>query len=186
MIYCIDSSVIIWGIKKQASTGQEDMIARAENFFEKADKFNDEIIVPSIVLAEILAPEPVEARVRYLEIISKHFIVVDFESRAALKYAELMHGRFPDIKKLSEENNISRQKMKADHMIVAVAIVNNANCIYSTDSGLRTFGKEFIDIRELPPLKQNTLDGGALTQTKLFETENEKKDEETGKDDSPF
>lgn len=30
---CIDSHLIIWGIKKEASKGQEHMIEKAENFF---------------------------------------------------------------------------------------------------------------------------------------------------------
>jgi hypothetical protein len=31
-------------------------------------------------------------------------------------------------------------------MVIATAIVNNANSIYSTDGGLRTFAKGYIDI----------------------------------------
>lgn len=71
MIYCIDSNIIIWGIKKQATDGQEEMIKRAEQFFLHADEYDDIILIPSIVLAEILAPDPPQLKAKYIEILSK-------------------------------------------------------------------------------------------------------------------
>jgi len=38
-------------------------------------------------------------------------------------------------------------------MVIATAIVNEANCIYSTDRGMKAFADGYIDVRELPPLK---------------------------------
>jgi predicted nucleic acid-binding protein len=169
MIYCIDSNIIIWGIKKQSSEGQEEMIGRAESFFRKVDEFNDFVIVPSIVIAEILAPEPIEIRAKYLEVINKSFIVAPFDTRAALKYAEIMNGRFETVKKIADEENIPRQKMKADHMIIAIAIVNNANCIYSTDNGLKSFAKGYINIQDLPPVKEVKNNNMLLRQQELFD-----------------
>lgn len=182
MIYCLDSSIIIWGIKKQASPGQEEMIARAESFFAKADEYNDDILIPTIVLAEILVPEITMVKARYLEILSKSFVIADFDTRAALKYAEIMYGRVSEIKDLGDSNNIPRQKMKADHMIIATAIVNNANCIYSTDPGLRTFAKGYIDIRELPPVRTQGTPLTPMRQPELFTPS----DENDTDGDSPF
>lgn len=154
MIYCIDANIIVWGIKKQATEGQEEMIARAEQFFSRADEYEDTILIPTIVLAEILASEPPQIRAKYIEILSKNFILLPFNEMAALKYAELLFNRFDDIKNIATSVNASRQRMKADHMIVATAIVNNANAIYSTDNGLKAFAEGFIDVRDLPPLKK--------------------------------
>lgn len=159
MTICIDSQVIVWGIKKQPTKGQEEMVSKAEYFFEWVDNNGHEIILPTIVVAEVLAPEPETIRAKYLETLSKAFIVVNFDTRAALKYAQLLNGRFEEVKKLQEETGTVRQKMKADHMIIATAIVNNANCIYSYDGGLTKFAQGFIDVKEFPtpPAKQPTL-----------------------------
>lgn len=53
-------------------------------------------------------------------------------------------------------------------MIIATAIVNNANALYSTDNGLKAFSHGYIDIRDLPPLK-NTIYSQLKQQGDLFE-----------------
>lgn len=156
MIFCIDSNVIIWGIKRQASAGQEEMILRADNFFNWVDEQSHDIIIPTVVISEILAPEPPEIRSRYLKILSDSFIIAPFDTRAATKYAELLHNKFDDIKKLMDESGTSRQKMKIDHQIIAIALVNNASCIYSTDNGLKSFASGIIDVRDLSPAYTTT------------------------------
>lgn len=170
MIYCIDSNIVIWGIKKQATAGQEQMIARAEQIFSKADELEDYIVIPTVVLSEILAPELPQIRAKYIEIFKKHFIVAPFDERAALKYAEIMHERFEEVKNLANSTNNPRQKTKVDHMIIATALVYNANAIYSTDIGLKTFALGLIDVRDLPPLKQD-LPNQNSTQANLFDNQ---------------
>lgn len=160
MTVCIDSQIIIWGIKKQSSAGQENLIIQAEYFFKWIDEQKHDVIIPSIVLAEIFAPEPAESRAKYLEYFNKNFIIVNFDTRTALKYAQILHGRKEEIKQLMTQNDIPRQKMKADHLIVACAIVNNAKCIYSYDPGLKAFAQSFIEVRDMPALPPQ--------QTQLF------------------
>lgn len=155
MIYCIDSNIIIWGIKRQATKGQEEMIDRAVQFFSKADEFEDIILIPTIVLAEVLAPEPPQVRAHYLEILSKNFVLPTFNQMAALKYSEILYNRFEDVRNIANETNSVKQRVKADHMIIATAIVNNANAIYTTDKGLKAFADGYIDVRDLPPISTN-------------------------------
>lgn len=150
MIICIDSQVIVWGIKKQATKGQEDMISKAETFFNWVDNNEYDIIIPAIVVAEVLAPEPETIRANYLKTLTTGFVIVPFDTRAAFKYADILHGRFNELKAAADQIDISKHRMKADHMIIATAIVNNANCIYSYDKGLTTFGSGFIDVRKFP------------------------------------
>ena len=168
MIYCVDSNIIVWGIKRQATAGQEEMIVRAEQIFSRADEQEDFILIPTIVLAEILAPEPSTIRTRYVEILSKSFIIAPFDVRAAQVYAEILYGRLDKVKEIAAATGTPRQKMKVDHMIVSIALVNGANCIYSTDSGLKAFAAGLIDVRDVPPIRPaihvNTV------QQKLFET----------------
>lgn len=106
--------------------------------------------MPALVAAEVLVHEPDEIRNQFLKILTKNFIIADFDTRAALKYAELLHGRLEEIKRIASVNDTVRQKMKVDHLIISTAIVNNASCIYSYDKALRAFAFGHIDVREFP------------------------------------
>lgn len=150
MTICIDSQIIVWGIKKQSSIGQEDMVLKAEAFFRWIDDSKHDVIIPTIVVAEVIAKEPTEIRASYLEILNKSFIITNFDTRAALKYADLLYGRFKEVKDVAAEIGVERQRMKADHMIIATAIANGANRIYSYDSGIKSFSTGFIDVQEFP------------------------------------
>ncbi len=159
MIVCIDSMVIVWGIKKSPSPGQESMIAKAEYFFQWADEHQYEIIIPTVVIAEVLAPEPPDIREQYLQILDESFLIRNFDVRAALKYAEILHNRFEEVKAIAKEENVTRQRMKIDHTIIATALVNDAKCIYSYDRPLKKFAAGIIDVKEFPtaPAKPNLL-----------------------------
>jgi len=152
MICCIDSNVFIWGIKKVAAPGQEDMIPRAEYLFKLLDKQGHKLMMPTMVLGEILAPEPLEKYPVLMEKISKNFMVVDFDMRAASRYGQLFTNKLDALKKVAKENEIEVQKMKVDHLIVACALTHGAGCIYSTDKGLKAFGQKYIDVKVLPNL----------------------------------
>ena len=158
MIVCIDSQIIIWGIKQQSSNEQKDMIEKATAFFSWLDANGHEAIIPTVVVAEILAPEPIDIRIKYSEILNKNFRVVNFDNICAYKYAQILNGKFEEVKQLVADNNLSRQKMKLDHLIIASALANNASCIYSYDKGLKTFAKGLIDVREFPQPPSKPLD----------------------------
>lgn len=162
MIYCIDSNIFIWGIKRAPSQGQESMIARAEYLFQWMDENKHQVMIPTIVLAEVLAPEPLEKYPVLMEKISKNFMVVDFDARAASRYGQLFMNRLDEVKKVAKENEIEKQKMKIDHLIISCALVHGASCIYSNDIGLKAFGNNFIEVRDLPfppppPARQSNL-----------------------------
>jgi len=161
MICCIDSNTFIWGIKKKADPGQEHMIERAEYLFEWIDTNKYTIMIPTVVLAEVLAPEPLEKYPVIMEAISRNCMIADFDIRAASKYGVLFMSKIEEVKKLAKKHKIDSQKMKIDHLIIACALVHNAGCIYSTDAGLKAFGQTHIDIRDLPlmPAKQQDLFG---------------------------
>jgi predicted nucleic acid-binding protein len=150
MILCIDSMVIVWGVKRSATGGQESMIRSAEYFFEWADQQEHEIIIPTVVLAEVLAPETPEMSEQYLHIIEEAFLIKNFDMRAALKYAQMLNNRFDEVKNAASEQNVTRQRMKIDHIIIATAIVNNAQAIVSYDGALKKFAEGFINVMQFP------------------------------------
>lgn len=152
MICCIDANTFIWGIKKQCTPGQEEMMQRAEHLFNWMDENKYSVMMPTIVVAEILSPEPLEKHPVFMERIMKTFMVPQFDIRAASMYATMFRNKVEEIKKLAKENNIDTQKMKTDHLIIACAVVNGANCIYSNDNGIKIFGQKYIEVKDLPPL----------------------------------
>ena len=43
-IVCLDTHIVIWGIKKEASDGQENLILQAENFLKWLDENKKKIM----------------------------------------------------------------------------------------------------------------------------------------------
>jgi predicted nucleic acid-binding protein len=150
MRVCIDSNIIVWGLKKTSSDSQVHMIERAESFFEYLDKNKFDVIIPSIVITEILMPEPLDTHSKYLEIFKNKFIIGNFDARVASKCAELMHNKYSDFQHFRKENNIRKDKMKFDFAIVATAIEYGASCIYSHDPHLKSFAENLINVIEMP------------------------------------
>lgn len=159
MKICIDSNVFIHGIKR--NTGQDDLIEKAEYFFEWVQEEKHEIIIPTVVIAEILAPEPLEKYPVYMDIINRSFIVSDFDSRAATQYGILLMNKIEEVKKIADEKGIPKNRVKVDHQIIACAIIHGADRILTNDVGLMTFGNTHIEIKYLKdlvlPAKQGSL-----------------------------
>ncbi|GAC1302287.1 MAG: hypothetical protein NVSMB24_06670 [Mucilaginibacter sp.] len=150
MIYCIDSHLVIWGIKKQSTDSQKDMIGKTERFFQHAAQNKVEIIIPTVVVTEILAVEPEENHAAYLKEIHKGFIIADLDVRIAKKAAELMHKKMPDLKSYLTENNLSRDKMKIDHIIAATAMIHKVDYMFTYDRHVKNLCKDIIPIAGVP------------------------------------
>lgn len=52
MIVCLDTNVLIWGIRAFASPGQEQMLEDAKALVQKLDQENHRVIIPSPVIFE--------------------------------------------------------------------------------------------------------------------------------------
>lgn len=152
MICCIDTQIYIWGGKQECTSGQEEFRDRAIHLFNLLDVNKDHIMLPQIVVAESLAIEPLEKHAVILDKISKTCITSDFDARCALQYAHLFTNRMEELKKTAIEIGVDNERMKIDHLIIATAMVHGANCIYSHDKGIKTFGQRYIEVKELPLL----------------------------------
>jgi predicted nucleic acid-binding protein len=163
MIYCIDSNIFIWGIKKQED---QEMIDRALYLFKWMDEQKHILMIPTVVVAEILAPEPLEKHAVIMDKIAKNTIIADFDMRAASIYAHLFLNRIEELKKTANQIGVDNQKMKVDHLIIASAMAQGANCIYSHDLGIKSFGQRYLEVRELPviPTTQFDLFGNKVIQ----------------------
>jgi hypothetical protein len=101
MICCIDSNTFIWGIKKKAAPGQEHMIEQAEFLFKWIDENKHIIMIPTVVLAEVLAREPLENYPVIMDKISKGCMIVDFDLKSASRYGQLFMNRMDAAKKIA-------------------------------------------------------------------------------------
>lgn len=147
MIVCIDTHVLIWGIKKQASTSQSYMVERTTNFLNWLQNEKQKVIVPTPVLGEFLMRIPANDHDRVTRQIQSSFIVPPYDAATASMFAKIW--QINKNNGLPSENG-GRDKIKTDSLIVAVAVVNKAKILYSEDPGLQKFAQGFIETRSIP------------------------------------
>jgi predicted nucleic acid-binding protein len=138
-LVCFDTQIIIGGVKRQATPGQEDNIDKAKNLISICEKDGINIMVPSVVVAEILCSLELGLHSAFSELMHRRFIVPPFDTQAALHFAKIWKNK----KQLKDEGGISRAEMKADFMITATALARGAKCIYSQDVGLKKFAQDY-------------------------------------------
>jgi predicted nucleic acid-binding protein len=163
MIVCLDTNVLIWGIRAFASPGQEQMLEDAKALVQKLDQENHRVIIPSPVIFEYLVGFDDRKRIKKVQDeLSKRFEIVPFDSLAAYICADIWleknQGKTiaPELKEFGP-----KAFLKVDCQIVAIAKSRNAEIIYSHDSrkSLINFAEGHINVCNIPPapLKQLTL-----------------------------
>jgi len=148
---CLDTQILIWGVKEDASPGQEAMIDKAKLFVRSATENGDSLLVPSVVVGELLMRIPPDLHVMTINLIRRGFITAVYDLEAAANFARLWQERTDDgvIEELRKAG-ATRSEMKADCQIVATALAANATSIVSHDQGLKKFAGSEIKVIELP------------------------------------
>lgn len=152
--YCIDNHLLIWGIREHADPGQEEMIPRTKHFFEQCKKDKIQIVVPSVVLAELLTAIDTKHHLMVNNLINSAFFVLPFDSISSVAFARLWRERQESgaIEKLKSEAGAKRQELKADCMIVASSLAHKVDAIYSHDETLRKFSNGTVPVLEIPKM----------------------------------
>lgn len=138
MIVALDASVLIFLFEKDAKapidpkTGNplERCYDRVNHLIAELAANSAKIIIPTPALAEVLVMAG-EAGPEWLNTIgkSRHFVVADFDVRAAIEHAAQMSSA---PKPLAQ----GKRKAKFDYQIIAIARVAGAESIYSFDSDI--------------------------------------------------
>ena len=149
---CLDTHVIIWGIKEEATQGQEEMVQRAKSYIRHQDEQGIDIMVPAPVVAEAMIRGDIDQLRTIRTIIEGSFFIAAFDSPAAFLAAELERGR--GAAKLLEEGEVPRSHIRIDAQIAAIAIVQNAKEIISHDPHMRTVAQNRIPVIELPDIPE--------------------------------
>lgn len=153
-IVCLDSMVVIWGVKREASLGQENMITKASKYLAQLDSQRAKIMVPTIVLSEILIKVPESDHAKILTIFKERFIVPPVDVSVAAKLAQIWRKHEKDgTLKIPDNPN---SKLKNDCQIVATAVVHGANAICSHDPFLKQFAQGWIDVHEIPVIEEQS------------------------------
>jgi predicted nucleic acid-binding protein len=142
-IVCIDSHIVIWGIKNQSEPSQNAMREKAKIFLEQLDQNKIQVLIPAIVIGETLIKEMEQKHPVFVKVFSENFIVGDFNIGAAQIYARIMKKRL--------EKDKSTEKIKFDMAIAATAIFYGASCIYTYDPDLN-YVNDIIEIRQIPDI----------------------------------
>ncbi|MBK8396231.1 MAG: type II toxin-antitoxin system VapC family toxin [Leptospiraceae bacterium] len=158
-IICLDTNILIWGIKKQPTKGQEANVEYAERFIQDIGDKGHTVIIPTIVLAELLANVPFKDHDKIISEIQTFARLEPFDSDASVKYSEL----FLKLEKTGEEEykkefNKSRRALKADIMIIATAICKNVKELYTNNVNefIKLSSGQKIKILDLPKIPIQT------------------------------
>jgi predicted nucleic acid-binding protein len=162
-LICADNHLLIWGVRNVATTGQEVMIAKAVRYISFVDEQKDDILVPSVVLAEFLAGVPEERSAAVLAVMEKRFKIAPFDTPAAVIAARIWRKVKSENASLLDDlrqDGVSRIKIKADIQIIATAVARKADRIISHDAGLQKLAEGWIEAVPIPDIP---------TQGSLFE-----------------
>jgi len=174
------------GIPNDFKTNKPISLAkeRVDGLIASAGQSGEIILVPTPALSEVLVVVAPDVQ-KYLDELSNQacFKVVPFGERAAIEVALRTKAA---IKRRDKRDGVisAWDKVKYDRQIVAIAKVEGASTIYSTDRHIHahaaSWGIKVLNVSDLPvPAKQPDLFPGQAT-----EPESEGKDEDTKPPDS--
>lgn len=150
---CVDTSPLIWGLRKEAEKDQQHMICRAEDLFEDLRRKSETVAIPSLVIWEACVRLPDSVRAPFWRSLVQDFVILDFDAVAALKAAEIQAG-------FIRTSNYSRSKFKVDCCIVASAVTAKCRVIYTEDSDIvRLAGSQSLKALPMPQSKTALVDG---------------------------
>ena len=151
----VDTQILIWAVKREATPGQEPMIEKAVRYLEYVDKCNDQLIVPSVVVSEFLANVPDEREAAVLQALEKRFMVIPFDTLAAVHAARIWRANSSGNRSLVQQlkaDGFRNAKIKADIQIIGTALARRAVRITTHDDGLIKNSTGHIEAGPMPNL----------------------------------
>ncbi len=153
-LVCLDTHILIWGIKGAATAGQEEKVEVAQAFIQHLESQKSKAIIPSVVMAEFLVEyRDDKQRHEFSAFLDRKFMVAPFDTQAAIKFSEIWQKNHQNKSKTD-----TRDKVKFDYQIVSIAVTKGADCIYTHDKDLSKFARGFIETQEMPDLRGTQMD----------------------------
>ena len=89
----IDTSILIWGVKKASPPDRPDMVERCVALIESLSKNRARIMLPSVVVAEYLTDFPFEQQEAQYRVLERHFFIAPFDAAGAAIAAQIYSRR---------------------------------------------------------------------------------------------
>src|ERR1700691_1630264 len=129
---CLDTPVLIWGVRGFASRHQEHEIVKAQRYIEWLKRKDKRVMIPAPIIAEYLVGASA-TELNEGTIFELNFQIPPFDLPAAKIAANLM--RDTDLlRTVQTEERVPHQCVKTDIMIIAIAMHRGAEKIVTSDS----------------------------------------------------
>lgn len=147
---CIDTMVLIWGVQQVSRPTQSAMIGRTGRFIAQCDSAGEEMMVPSVVIAEYLTPFSPQNKALQLRELHGRFFVAPLDAAAGALASELHNkGRAGSLQAGS------RHTLKSDCYIIATAIIHGADSIVTANfKEYKAIAGDRIKIQEVPEIPE--------------------------------
>ena len=123
----------------------------ANALFQELNKNKATVIIPTPVLLELLyINKDTEDRRKLLIMLQKLYQFADFSAKAASIGADLMRENGTFNKLIQENGQRLRDHLRTDTQIIAIALANNADVIYTEDKHFIALSQGKIQIKGLP------------------------------------
>ena len=154
---CLDTHVVIWGLKGEATSGQEGMIHRTKQFIKHQFEEGNDLMIPAPVVSEVLIRGTTSQLQAVRDLMERSFFIPSFDMPAAYLAAELERSR--EAVELIDSGQAPREHIRVDTQIAAIAIIQNAEMIVSHDPYMRRIVHSRINVIEVPDIpEQETLE----------------------------
>jgi len=151
---CIDTHILIWALRGEATSGQEGKIIQAKQLLKNIEKEKSTVIIPAIAVGEASIGVPVQRREQFINDICQICRVVPYDKVACSFYASFFGENRQHLQKkdLMEDVHVgyNRRAIHADSMILATALAHNASVLYTDDVQLSKIANNKIQVKGLP------------------------------------
>ena len=129
-IICVDTQLVIWGFRKNASPGQENKIILAEKLIEHISTPKNTLALTSITLAEASAIVPQQDIPSFIQRVQQYFMVIPFDALGAYHYQQLYKAHCSKIPQWKNEK-YTRINIVTDMKILASALSRHVDDFYT-------------------------------------------------------
>jgi predicted nucleic acid-binding protein len=153
MLVTIDTHILIWAVKQEASPGQDEMIPRAQAFLDWIERNSHRLALTAEVIGEFLCGGTEEQRLEQLQQFQGKIPILDYNTNAAAIAARIRSS--PEFIQQLKTDGKTRACVLADIAIVATAKAHGVERIYSHDAGMRKAATRCnLSAMDLPTLEQ--------------------------------
>lgn len=152
-VVAVDTMVLVWALQKSGTP--EEHVAHAGYLFKQLEDEKAEIVIPTVVVAEFIAPIKAEERGRVVGALNERFRIEPFDMRDVVTAAELWDAG-KSGRPMKQPN--ARMALRADCLIVATAKNHGASVFYTEDDACFAMAAKVMEAKRLPTIAPSLFD----------------------------